>query len=136
MLAAAGALAMEQRGAHCAHRMHARADVPHRDHREEGRPVRLAAHRSDTRVGGTQPVESGFTRKRPGLPKGGNRAHHDARIERLDGFVIETDAPNYSGRVVFDQNVNVLDEFLEDGEAFRLLRVDADTFLAAVVLDV
>src|ERR1700737_3337052 len=136
MLAAAGALAMEQRGAHRAHRMNARADVAHRDHREERRPVRLATHRRDARVGGAQPVESGFARKRSGLPKGGNRAHHDARIERLDDFIIETDAPNDSRRVVFDEDVDVLDEFLEDGQAFRLLRIDADAFFAAVVLDV
>src|SRR6266851_10076617 len=131
-----GALAVKQRGAHRAHRMHARADVPHRDHREERRPVRLAAHRSNARVGGAQPVESGFARKRPCLSKGRNRAHHDARIERLDGFVVETDAPNYSRCVIFDQNIDILDEFLEDGEAFRLLRVDADAFFAAVVLNV
>src|SRR6266851_9538850 len=136
MLAAAGALAVKQRGAHRAHRMHARADVPHRDHREERRPVRLAAHRSDARVGGAQPVESGFARKRPGLSKGRNRAHHDARIERLDGCVVETDAPYHSRCVIFDQDIDFLDEFLEDAEAFRLLRVDADAFFAAVVLNV
>ena len=90
VLSAPGALAVQQRRADRAHRMRARGDVAQRHHRKDWRPTLLAAHRRDPRVRRAHPVEARFLRQRARLPEGGNRAHHQPRIELAHHVVAES----------------------------------------------
>src|SRR3989304_10305781 len=90
VLAPARALTMQQGVSNRARGMNSGADIAERYHRERRRTGRLADHISNARICLRDRVQAGLVRQAPALAEGGNRAHHDTRVDRADNFVTET----------------------------------------------
>jgi hypothetical protein len=73
--------------------------------------------------------------QRTGLAETGDRAHHEARIERVHRLPIEPHARHYAGREVLEKDVGLRDQTAHDLRAGGRLGIDAETLLAAIVLD-
>ena len=61
--------------------------------------------------------------ERSGLPKGGNRAHHQPGVDLTHNLVAETQTTDNSGGIVLDQHIDFLGQFFEDSQPLRCFGV-------------
>ena len=134
VLAAAGLVAIEQRARDGGERVNAGRDVAQPEHRKRRRPVGIANHISHGRVAHPDVIVAWAIGERAGLPESRDRAHDEPRINLADLFPAKTHPRDRSRGVVFDQHVHRGQQFLDDRETFGLLWVEAEAFLAAVLL--
>ena len=135
ILALAGALAMQQRRHHRQRRVYAGAHVAERRGRKVGWPIRFADHVGNPGIRLRDEVVAGQMRERALLAEGRNRAHHDARVERPRGFVVQAHPRDHAGREILHHHVDLGHEFLENRERVRIFDVEAEAALAEVLLD-
>src|SRR5215469_9922964 len=116
--------------------MDARANVTEPDLRKDRTAIRKARHVEDARVCCADIVVARKVRKPPGPPERRNRAHHDLRVELAHSFVIKPHPLDYARREVLHQYIDLEEQFLQDRQSARFFRINADAFLAAILLDV
>src|SRR5581483_11951359 len=127
---------MEQRGEDRAHRVRARTDVADAKLRKDRRPVRETRQIEHAGVSRADVIVAGTVGERAVPPERRDRTHDDTRIEFAHYFVAETDALDDAGREILYQHVDTRYQRLEDRQALRLLQIDAEAFLAAILLNV
>src|SRR6516225_8953130 len=110
------------------------ADVSNSQGWENRRAIGITAHIEHTSVSRSDGVISRSVSQRAALAEAGDRTHHDSRIQRLDSVVSESHPPNNSGRIVFDQHVDLGDQGLDNRQTCRTFHIDAEAHLASILL--
>src|SRR5215469_11196099 len=126
---------MEQGSADSAHRMRTGADVSDCRHDHVRCALRLPAHRNNSRVRCTEEIKTRLVGQWPGLPERRYRTHYDLRIQHLHRVVIEAESADHSRGEVLDQHVSLENQLLDYRKSFGRLKIDANAFLAAIVLN-
>ena len=134
VLAAAGLVAVEQGAGDRGERVNAGRYVAQPEHRERRRPVGIADHISHARIAHPDVIVAGAIGERSGLSESRDRAHDQPRIDLADFFPSKTHPRDRSRRIVFEQDIHRGQQFLDDRETFGFLGIEAEAFLAAVLL--
>ncbi len=134
-LALSGALAVQQRAGDRRDRMHARHHIADRHMRQDRRASVVRVESANyRRIRSADEIEAGQRRQLAGLAERGQRAHHDSRIDLLDHVVTQPHPLDRSGAEVFDEHVHGSDQPLYQVDCARLFQIQAQAFLAQVVL--
>jgi hypothetical protein len=132
----AGSLAMQQRKAD-AHRCgHARRVVGDRDRELRWSAVGFADGGGEAGIGRGDIVEAGLVAERARLPGERDRAHDQPRIDPRQRVVTQAGARHHAGSEVFDEDVGLGDERMNERAPALLLDIDGDGFLRVVMLKV
>ena len=94
-----------------------------------GRVVAGQAHRPFNQV---RSLPSGI---RPALAERRHRRDDQPRIERMQDFIAEPEGLQMAGRIVFDQDVGIAHQTLEDFRAARRRGIERHAFLAGVEVE-
>src|SRR6266851_1686982 len=66
------------------------------------------------------------------LAEAGDAAIDQARIDRAEALVVDTEPMLHVGAVVFDDHVGALDESFQDCDSLRLLKIEGHALLVAM----
>jgi hypothetical protein len=116
--------------------MNAGTDVAEPNLRKDRGTIRVTSHIEDARVGGTDIIVSGQVRQTPGSPERRDRTHHDLWVQSAHRLVIKAHPLDYARCKILNQNIHLWDKSLQDRESCGLLRIETETFLAAILLNV
>src|SRR5579875_501195 len=64
------------------------------------------------------------------------RAHHDARIQSRNGWIIEAHPADHARREILDDDVDLRDQIAKNRQRFRSFYIETDSELAAILLNV
>ena len=134
-LAFAGGFALVQGGQGADGGVQGGSAVDNRHAGPDGRHPLLAGNHGDAGHGLADGVVADLLAVGAELPVGGHIDHHHAGVQLVQHIVAETHGVNGAGAEVLDQDVGDLDQLAEDFLALLFAEVDAEAFLAAVVLD-
>src|SRR6266446_767010 len=114
--------------------MYSGSDVGDTDSDEGRRSIWIPGHVHHAGECLRDHVVAGLVRERALASEGRERGHDEPRIERLERIVVEAAFLHYVGAEVFDHNIHLGYERAEDLERFRLVEIEAQAFLAPVLL--
>jgi hypothetical protein len=136
VLAAARALAAEQREHDAERPVHAGAGVVGDEVQREYRlAAGLADQPEDAREGEVVAVMGGVIAVRPVLAEAGQRAVDDARVDRLHALVVGAEPLHHAGAKALDEDVGLRGELLQDRLALGSLEVEGERALVAIHVD-
>src|SRR5579875_2275322 len=135
MLARTAALAVKQSACDRRQGMDAGAGIANGQAGKHRSLAGLANHVEDTRVARADKIPSRLSGQRPVLSESGDRTHYDFGIERLDDVVSKPEPFHGTGAEILHHDIHPGDQLLDNAEAGLFSEIDAETFLAEVLLD-
>src|SRR5215472_7849501 len=125
-------LALKDRRADPERAQDAGGEIEERDGRAHRRPFRLPRDRHDAAEGLEQRLVAGAVLPRPRAAEGGDRAVDEARVDRREVVVAETEALHRARAEVLDEDVGAAGERLHDLRALRGLEIERHAALVAI----
>src|SRR5215469_5307033 len=114
--------------------MDAGADVANSEGGEDRRAIGITTHVQHAGVCGAHGVVARAVRQWPPLAEAGNRAHYDFWIQQTYAVVSESHSRDNAGCVILNQYVYIWDQGLDNLQTRGIFHVDAEAFLASILL--
>src|ERR1700680_642869 len=99
------------------------------------RPPLISTERGHASISLPDKVVTGVRCERTRLAKRRDRAHDNLRIELAHIFIVEAHAANHPGSVILHEYIDLRYEIAHDRFSFEGLHIDAQTHLAAILLN-